>query len=128
MSSNIRQPADDQAWLKRVTAALDAVRALHQIVSREKGNTARLIWQMRCLQQARSAWMAGDRGRARQQLAAAMNPDDGQPSGNGQASEHSAAGPAAQKATAEHTEADGSQSTHDYGGQPAAPPVPSQAL
>src|SRR5262245_48266038 len=110
MSSHIRQPAADQAWLKRVTAALDAVRALYQIVSREKGNTARLTWQMRCLQQARSAWLAGDCGRAQQLLAAAMNPDDGPPSGNGQASEHSAAGPAARKAAADRTEADGSQS------------------
>jgi hypothetical protein len=114
---HIRQPAADEAWLPQVTAALNAVRSLYQRVSRENGNTDRLIRQMRCLKQARSAWLSGDRSKARQLLAAGMNPDDGQPpadgeastaASNGQAGEPSAAEPEAQKTAPERTQADGS--------------------
>ena len=114
---HIRQPAADEAWLPQVNAALNAVRSLYQRVSRENGNTDRLIRQMRCLKQARAAWLSGDRSRARQLLAAAMNSDDRQrpadgaastPDSNGQAGEPSAAEPEAQKTAPERTQADGS--------------------
>src|SRR4051812_175788 len=83
--AHTQQPADDGAWLPRVTAALHAVRSLYRNVSRENGNTARLARQMHCLQQARAAWLAGERGRAQQLLAAAMEPDDGPPPAGGAA-------------------------------------------
>ena len=114
---HIRQSAADEAWLQRVTAALNAVRSLYQRVFRENGNTERLIRQIRCLKQARAAWLSGDRNRARQLLAAAMNPDDGQPpadgaastaASNGQAGKPSAAEPEAQKTAPERTQSDGS--------------------
>ena len=115
---HIRQPAADEAWLPQVNAALNAVRSLYQRVSRENGNTDRLIRQMRCLKQARAAWLSGDRNRARQLLAAAMNPDDdGQPAAdgeasaaasNGQAGKPSAAEPETQKTAPERTQSDGS--------------------
>jgi hypothetical protein len=119
--SHIRQPAADEAWLPQVTAALNAVRSLYQRVSRENGNTDRLIRQMHCLKQARAAWLSGARDRARRLLAAAMNPDDdgrlpaeiaasAPPSMNGQASEHSAAGPTAERPATDRPQADGSQS------------------
>lgn len=109
---HIRQSATDEAWLQQVKAALNAVRSSYQRVSRENGNTDRLIRQMRCLKQARTAWLAGDRNRACALLAAAMNPDgspppaDGAPAtaaSNGQADEQNAPGPAAQKTAPERT-------------------------
>src|SRR5438045_3643537 len=81
-----QQAADDAEWLPRVSDALCAVRSLYRAVSRENGNTDRLARQMRCLQQARAAWLAGDRARARQLLAAALDPDGGPPSAGGEAS------------------------------------------
>jgi hypothetical protein len=120
MSSYIRQPADDEAWLPRVTAALKAVRSLYQSVSREHGNTARLAWQMRSLRQARAAWLAGDRGRARRLLAAALDPDGEPPpagnsasapaSVNGLVGERGADGPAGQNAAPDCAESDAGQS------------------
>ena len=105
---HIRQPAADEAWLQRVTAALNAVRSLYQRVSRENGDTSRLIRQMRCLKQARAAWLSGDRCRARGLLAAALALDDGPHFENCQAGKPSAAEPEAQKTVPERTQSDGS--------------------
>src|SRR6516162_1416967 len=117
MSRRIRRSVADEAWLQQVNAALSALQSVYKNVSRQNGNTDRLIRQMRCLKQARSAWLSGDRSKARQLLAAGMNPDDGQPpadgeastaASNGQAGEPSAAEPEAQKTAPERTQADGS--------------------
>jgi hypothetical protein len=81
---------------------------LYQRASRENGNTDRLIRQMRCLKQARAAWLSGDRSRARQLLAAALALDDGPHLENGQAGKQTASGPAAQKTASEGTQSDGS--------------------
>jgi hypothetical protein len=52
---------------------------VYQSVSRENDLTDRLTRQMRCLEQARTAWLAGDRGRACQLFAAALKPDSPPP-------------------------------------------------
>jgi hypothetical protein len=70
----IRRSAADEAWLQQVNAALSALQSVYQSVSRENDLTDRLTRQMRGLKQARTAWLAGDRGRARQLFAAALNP------------------------------------------------------
>jgi hypothetical protein len=106
-------PAGDETWLQRVNEALQAVKALHQSVSQENGDTARVTRMLRRLKQARAVWLAGDRARAEQLLAAAMTPDDEPVDAkdaaaalaplNGQAGERRAAGPTARKAAPEHT-------------------------
>ena len=112
---HIRQPAADEAWLQRLNDALQAVEALYQTVSRKNGNTAILARQVCALRAARLAWLTGSRDRARQLLAAAMNPDDdGQPPANGEASTASngqagkpgAAEPEAQKTAPARTQSD----------------------
>src|SRR5262245_32331965 len=107
MHRHIPQPADDNAWILRVTGALDAVRSLYGRVSRENGDTSRLTRQMRYLKRALAAFLEGNRSRARGLLAAALALDDGPPLENGHAGEHNAPGPAAQKTAPECTQSDG---------------------
>jgi hypothetical protein len=72
----IQQHADDDPWLRRVNAALKAVRTLHRTVFRQNGSTGHLTRQLRCLTRARAAWLAGDRVGAQRFLTAALNQGD----------------------------------------------------
>ena len=107
MHRHIPQPADDNAWILRVTGALDAVRSLYGRVSRENGDTSRLIRQMRYLKRALAAFLEGNRSRARGLLAAVLALDDGPHLENGQAGKQTAGGPAAQKTASDCTQSDG---------------------
>ena len=89
----------------------------------ENGDTTRLIRQIRSLSQARAAWLAGDRCRARQLLLEALDfgddvPDaegkvSAPPAANGQAAGHASAEPEPQEAAGVNKNAEASTKAGD---------------